>query len=228
MPVAVFCQQALDTSFRQNSINNLTNFYRTSIGLQAHLYNGPLYEQYPRRFIASHQYFVSDSINKGFVSYDGMEYWDVRMQYDIVRDELVIFHPNGFPLNLIKEKVDSFFLLDHHFIKLKSLKVAGSLDSIGYFDKLYSSPSISFLVKRQKYIQETSGASTIESTVHAKNLYYIGKKGVYHQVKNKKSVLELLKDKKQETQQYIKKNKLRFKNFEQDVLEIVNYYGQLI
>jgi hypothetical protein len=225
---SVFCQKVVDTSFRQKSINNLTDFYRSSIGLQAHLYNGPLYEQYTRRFYDGHQYYVSDSITKGFVSYDGMGYSDIRMQYDMIRDELIISHPNGFAINLIKEKVDSFRLFDHLFVKLENLKIPGSQNFIGYYEKVYSSPSISFLVARRKYTEEITERTTVESKVYAKNFYYIVRDGVYHQVKNKKSVLELFKDKKQETQQYIKKNGLRFKEFEQDVLQLVSYFDQLI
>lgn len=228
LPIAVFCQQSLDTSFRQKSINNLADFYHTSIGIQAHLYNGPLYELYARAFTEGHQYYVSASYNNGSVSYDGMEYLNVPMKYDIIRDELVILHPNGFPLNLSKEKVDSFSFPDHRFIKLKNIKIPGYIDSVGYYNILYSSPAISFFIKRRKYIQESSGRSSIETKVYAKNFYYIFKKGIYHQVKNKKSVLELLKDKKQETQHYIKSNKLRFKSFEQDVLQIVTHYDQLM
>lgn len=222
-----FSQGVADTSFRQKAIENLIGLYRTSIGLQAGLYNGPLYEPYTRQFVSGHQFFNIDSITKGSVSYDGLGYYNIPMRYDIVRDELIIRHPNGFHVNLIKQKLDSFTLFDQRFIKIENLKGAGGLDSIGYYHQLYSSPDISVLAKRKKLLQEETGRTSIETSIYSKDFYYILKDGNYYPIKNKKALLEILKDKKSETQQYIKRNKLRFKQFENDVLETVSYYDQL-
>ena len=223
----LFGQGVADTSFRQKAIENLIGLYRTSIGLQAGLYNGPLYEPYTRQFVSGHQFFNIDSSTKGSVSYDGLGYYNIPMRYDIVRDELIIRHPNGFPVNLIKQKLDSFTLFDEHFVKIENIKGAGGLDSIGYYHQLYSSPSISFLARRRKFMQEVTGRTSIETTIYSRDFYYILKDGNYYPIKNKKALLEILKDKKSETQQYIKRNRLRFKQFEEDVLETVSYYDQL-
>ncbi len=223
----VYCQQPADTSFRQKAIENLINFYRTSTGLQAHLYNGPQYEPYTKPLNSGHPFFISDSIQKGWVSYDGLEYPDVPMRYDLIRDELLILYPSGFPVSLIKQKTDSFAISGQRFIKLTNIGYSASGDSAAYYHQLYSSPSISLLAKRIKNVQEMSGRSEIERTVFSKNFYYIRKNGVFHPVRNKKLLLDILKDRKTETQQFIKKNKLRFKQFEKDVLQTIAYYDQL-
>jgi hypothetical protein len=220
-------QGVADTSFRQKAIENLIGFYRTSIGLQAHLYNGPLYEPYIRSFISGHQFFNIDSITKGSVTYDGLGYYNISMRYDLVRDEVIIQHPNGFAINLIKQKLDSFSLFDQQFVKIENVKGAGGLDSTGYYQQLYSSPAISLLAKRKKFLQEVIGRTSIETSIYSRDFYYIVKDGNYYPIKNKKALLEILKDKKSETQQYIKRNRLRFREFEKDVLETVSYYDQL-
>ena len=220
-------QAVADTAFRQKAIENLIGLYRTSTGLQAHLYNGPLYEPYPRQFTSGHQFFNIDSVTKGSVSYEGLGYYDIPMRYDIVRDEVIIQHPTGFPVNLIKQKLDSFTLFDEHFVKIENVKDVNGMDSIGYYHQVYSSPDISFLVRRRKFLQEVTGRTSIETVVYSKNFYYIVKEGVCYPIKNKKALLEILEDKKSETQQYIKRNKLRFKQFENDVLQTVSYYDQL-
>ena len=222
-----FSQGVADTSFRQKAIENLIGLYRTSIGLQAGLYNGPLYEPYTRQFVSGHQFFNIDSSTKGSVTYDGLGYYNIPMRYDIVRDEIIIWHPNGFPVNLIKQKLDSFTLFDQRFIKIENIKGAAGLDSIGYYQQLYSSPDISVFVKRKKLLQEVTGRTSIETSIYSRDFYYILKDGNYYPIKNRKALLEILKDKKSETQQYIKRNKLRFKEFEKDVLETVSYYDQL-
>lgn len=223
----MFSQAVVDSFFRQKSIDNTIRIYSIATGLQARLYNGPLYQPYPRAFTEGHQYLSHDSLTNGSVSYDGLEYHDIPMRYDIIRDELIIYPPNGFALNLIKQKVDSFLLLNRRFIKLMGNKVPGTVDSIGYYEKLYSSPTIAFLAKRVKTKEETTAVTRMEIVVYPKTFYYILKDGVLHPIRNKKSLMEILEGKKAETQQYIKNNKLRFKQFEQDVLQTIIYYDQL-
>ena len=220
-------QQFSDTSFRQKSLSNVIQFYYFAIGLQAHLYNGPLYEPYARAFTDGHQFFKTAAFSNETVSYDGLQYFNIPLQYDIIRDEVIIVYPIGnFFLNLVKEKVDSFSLFNHSFIKISNSNI--SAPATGFYEQLYSSPAISFLAKRTKLIQEVSGRSTIDTKVYERSHYYIKKDNVYHIVKNKNSVMNLLKDKKSEMQQYIKNNKLRFKNFEADVIQTLRYYNQLM
>ena len=96
-------QQTPDTLFRQKAISNLIQLYHTTIGLQAHLYNGPLYVPYPRQFTEGHQFFEIDSFRTGTVFYDGLQYLNVSLKLDIIGDELVMLHSgNNFELNLIK------------------------------------------------------------------------------------------------------------------------------
>jgi hypothetical protein len=222
-------QQRNDSLIRQSSINNVVQFYYKSVGLQAHLYNGPLYDYYPKVFTEGFPYFKSNLSTTGSVSYDGLHYDSILMTYDLVGDELIIFHPVGnFPINLIKNKVDSFSLYGHSFIHIKT-DSQSVLPGNGFFDQLYSSPAITFLAKRRKSIQEMGTSSTIETKVHQKTTYYISKKGVAHVIRNKNSVLNLMKERKSELQQYIKRNSIRFKkNFEADVLSTVKYYDQLM
>lgn len=222
-----FSQNIADTSFRQKSINNTIGFYRTSIGMQASIYNAPIYEGFPWPFIAGHQFYHSDSVYVGSVNYDGLDYHNISMHYDLIHDELIIRHPNGFRIELIKNNVNSFVINNEKFIKLREVLFPGSLDSISYYHQLFSSPNISMLAKRVKKIQETAGRQSVERTVFSKNFYYILKNGVYYPIKNKKTLLEVLKDKKQEVQQFIKNKKLRFKEFEQAAVQTVSYYDQL-
>jgi hypothetical protein len=220
-------QQFPDTSFRQKSLSNLIQFYYSAIGLQAHLYNGPLYEPYPRPFTDGHQFFKTDAFSNETVSYDGLQYFNIPLRYDIIRDEVVTLYPvNNFYVSLIREKLDSFTFLNHSFIKINSDSV--SAPSTGFYDQLFFSPAISFLAARKKNMLEVSERLSVDVKVTERTNYYIKKDNVYHTVKNKKSVMGLLKDKKTEMQQYIKDNKLRFKNFEADVIQTLRYYNQLM
>ena len=219
-------QQVADTSFRQAAVQNLIQFYYVSIDNQAHLYNGPLYDAYPQPFTEGHPYFLADSFYTGSVSYDGLEYVDVPLKYDLIRDELVMLHfRSGSQINLIKEKIDSFSITGHSFIKIEQDSSSINFPGTSFYDQLYSSPAIKYLVKREKNIQEMTERNSIETKVYARTDYYILKNGRYHTVKNKNSLLNVLRDKKNQLQEFIKKNGFRFKaNFEAEVLRVVQYY----
>ena len=219
-------QQNKDSAFRQTSIQNLIRLYHSGIGHQAHLYNGPLYPPYDRPFTEGHQYFLNDSFNTGDVFYDGLLYTGQPLKYDVIRDELVLLHYNqAYPINLLKEKVAWFSFAGHFFIKITadtSLNFPGD----GFYDQLFVSKEIQFLAKRRKLIQEMSSRATIETRPYNRVSYFIVKDGKYHTLRNKKTLMNLMRDKKNEVQEFIKRNGLRFKtSFEEDVRKTVQFYA---
>lgn len=224
--VTSFAQEVMDTSFRQKAIRNLIQFYHSSIGTQSHLYNAPLYERHIPRFTSGHPFFSSDSFSIGTIGYDGLAYNGLPVLYDIVRDELITLSPNGFSIALIKPKVDSFFFDGHSFIKLKD--DASAVATQSYYERLWNG-NTGLFAKRKKTIQESSGNTTLERRVYAQDRYYIRRvDGVFETIKNKNSLLGVLKDKKSALQQFIKQNNLKFKqSFEEDAARVVAYYNQL-
>ncbi len=55
----------------------------------------------------------------GTVVYDELDFANVRMLYDIVKDQVIVLHYNGFTMiGLVSEKVKKFSLYNHHFIRL--------------------------------------------------------------------------------------------------------------
>jgi hypothetical protein len=82
--------------------------------------------------------------------------------------------------------------------------------------------------KREKKILEKYSNVQISKVVISQNIYYIKKEGIYHAVKNKSSMLAVLKDKKRDIQQYLKTNNIKFKQEpERAMIMAVKYYDQL-
>ena len=68
----------------------------------------------------------------------------------------------------------------------------------------------------------------ISKVVISQNVYYIKKDGVYYTIKNKSSLLAVLKSKKKEVQQYLKTNNIKFKREpERAMIMAVRYYDQI-
>lgn len=206
---------------------NLVQVYYQSAGNQAGLYNAPLHDLYPFSFNEGSPYFLTDSFTIGNVSYDGLIYQQVSLLYDMVKDEIIVRHPNRFPLALIKDKTDSFSFAGHAFIKFKEPNEAGAA-SENFYEQLYSG-HIKLLAKKRKLIEESTEGPSVIRKIRSRTQYYILRDGDLWATKNKNTLLSLLKDKRNELQQFIKSNDLRFKeNFEEDMVKTVAYYDQLM
>lgn len=208
-------------------VKNALVVYNASLANQLRLYNGKEYKEYQYSFELGQPFFFHSDWSKGTVMYDGGFYKDVSILYNIVTDQLIIQnHHNFSKIQLIKDKVASFSLLGHSFINIPRDSLLSTNLKPGYYDIL-STGNITLLARRTKNIQETV-RQTVEHKIYGKDHFYVKKNNNYVPIQTKKSFLELFPDKKKEIQQYIRKNKLRFRKDQENVMfKVVAYYNQL-
>lgn len=206
------------------TIVNAGNVYNPFIEKQSRLYNGVEHLGYSFK-IKGHAYFLQRELQTGAIVYDGLEFVNVPMIYDLLKDQVVIQHFNGFTkIGLVQEKVAAFTLNGHHFIRLDSL--LGPPIITGYYDEAYTG-RLKVLVKRGKYVEETI-KDEIEREFIQKDLYFIQKEGAYHAINSYKGLLALLKDRSKEVRQYLRKNRIKYrKGPENAILKATAYYDSL-
>lgn len=219
-----------DSTMQKIAIGRVIDNYNTSIGQMSRLYNGAEYEFYDP-IIKSNAFFLDiNAFKPGSLTYDGIYYANVQMMYDINKDLLVTLLYNGFSkYSFISSRVQSFDLNNHHFIyaAADSTNTASSIDA-GFYEELYGN-KLQVLTRWSKSIQNASSQNSVETffTV-AKKHFYIKKGSNYYSVSSQGSVLDVLKDKKKELQQYIKVNKIKFKDSpERAMYMIAAAYDQL-
>jgi hypothetical protein len=190
---------------------------------RSRLYNGKEFIAY-HPAMEGHAFFTDDQFHKGTVMYDGLKFEDVNIQYDLVRDDLVIQHFDVFfKLVLVPEKVQWFVVNEHKFKRL----VKDSLNKIplatGYYDFLHEG-DIELLVRRTKRIEETV-TDRVTQRIAAKDFFYIHKDGVYHPVRSLKGLLSVLKENSRNIRQELRRQKIKFrKNREKAILTAVKLY----
>jgi len=218
-----------DSSSQQSALNSTLSLFYTSIGKQSSLYNGTEYTFYDP-IITGNAYFLDvKAFGPGSINYTGITFSHVPMLYDIYNDQVVVLLYNHFTkIALIKEKVKSFDYLDHHFININADTLgAGTILQSGYYDELYHGKS-QVLAKRSKNIQATSSQTTIESYFNPVKAYYLRKNNIYYSIGSKGSMLDVLKDKKKQLQQYIRASQINFRQDpEEAMVKIASYYDQL-
>jgi hypothetical protein len=216
--------------------DSLTNFlyntypvklYFKAVGENAHIYNG--YEYFtPDRNIKGSPYYLSDSPTPSDLIYDDSYYRDIPIMYDVVKDEVVINRlGQNFKISLVNDKLKSFTLRRHEFIRVSGDSVNGTQLPTGFYDRLYKGKTI-VLAKRKTRLQETYIYSQINYEYIRQDIYYVIVAGQIVQVDSKSSVLKLFNSKKSEIKSFIRKNKLNFKSdFEKTLVAVSAYYDQL-
>ncbi|HWZ02543.1 MAG TPA: hypothetical protein VNX40_02970 [Mucilaginibacter sp.] len=225
-----FSQDAkTDSSSQQGALNSTLSLFNASIGKQSALYNGTEYTFYDP-IVTGNAYFSDmKAFTPGSVNYNGITFRQVPMLYDIYSDQLVVLLYNNFTkFVLVKEKVKSFDYLDHHFINIDADSLANNtIIQSGYYDELYND-KLQVLVKRKKDVQTTSSQTTMEQYYNPVKSYYLRKNNVYYIISSKGSMLDILKDKKKQLQQYIRTSQINFrKDPEEAMVKIASYYDQL-
>ena len=217
-----------DTSVQSIALARITDAYNTAIGQQSRLYNGPEYDLYNPNIKGNAYFSDINSFTPGTVTYDGILYKDVPMMYDLYKDIVAVMLYNKFSrFSLLKERVQSFDLLNHHFIYITTDSLNINSINTGFYDQLYNG-NLEVLVKRSKAIQSTSSTNTIENYFTSSKSFYLKKGNNYYSIGGQGTLLSVLKDKKKELQQYIKANKIKFnKTPEEAMVAVAAQYDEL-
>jgi hypothetical protein len=218
-----------DTDLHESMLENAVVSYYNATNDQSRLYNGPQYSFYDPAVKGNAYLFDNNSFTLGSIEYDGFSFKSVPMMYDIFKDYVVLLLPDkSAKISLLSERVQNFDWLDHHFVYINTDTLSKNKGvATGFYDQVYKG-KIELLVKRSKNIKNSSGPSGAESSFTAKNDIYIKKDGIYSHVNSQASLLNTLKDKKEELKLYIHNNQIQFdSDQEQAMIKVAAYYDQL-
>jgi hypothetical protein len=218
-------QQPDSTVIDQTSAFNHSVLQR--LGPDSRLYNGHEYIGHGA-LAQGFPLFETDTFAMGSLSYDGALYSNIPMEYDLVLDEVVISDYTGKSLiSLIDNKVNYFSFGAHRFRFLDPEHSGLLLPKAGFYEELYSAPSLTLLARREKRLLFPSNAEDLAKYIQV-NTWFLVIGGRTFKVDNETALLEALHDKKSLLKKYIQSNSLRFKKqFEKALIQTVTYYHQL-
>jgi hypothetical protein len=212
-----------DSIYYHEAISNAKDVYLKNIGSQAAWMNGRINVPYNYTFEKGDPYYKSSAFINSTLIYEGISYPGTPLLYDELKSKLVAFGMQG-RIELPSEQVDGFIIDGIKFIHVRENKNINP----GYYQVLYAG-KLEALKKNKKELREdlVSGTGIVRS-IYEKNVYFLRKDNVYYPVHNKKDLLKILKDQNREIQQFIKKEKLKWKNdAERLIAEVAAYYDQL-
>jgi len=210
---------------RQELIDNYANEYLQFAGEDAALFSG--YQQKELPLTTNLPYLNNKEFVKGRLSYNNTVYPEVLLKFDLYRNELITL--SGFQgIVLFPENVNFAELLGKHIIYFHSDSLPGCPPSGYYF--LLNSGKCTVLEKRTASLNSYSGSNTSQNTQYYnfKSIFYLYREGVYHPIRNEKSLLKFLYPYQKELKQYISSLSFKYKNFPDIVITLtVDQYEKL-
>lgn len=219
-----FAQDIADTA-SGNGIDKSIELYTRHMGNNMHLYNGTEYVfLYPR--ITGFSFFAINTFQENAIVYEGIYYHNVPLAYDLVSKQVVTKTPGNNYVQLIPEKVDSFTLNHHQFIRLTATDVENTALRPGFYD-VTANGAATVLIAREKVIKH-AGRAEEPDHFEEYNYYFLKISNIYYAVKNSRSLLTAMQDKSNEIKIFMRKNGLNFKQDpEHALLRAADYYARL-
>jgi hypothetical protein len=227
MHIAHAQQRPSDTSLVASGEDYAKKIYQSQRNNLAPIYNGAQHFPYSPT-IEGIAYFQADEWQPGNVVYDDILYENILMKYDLVKDQLIVTLQSGkgLPITLFSPRVKSFSFSGNKFIRIES---KGNPDELpaGYYQVL-TEGKLTALAKREKKIDlRIAGGLNYEKFEDIVR-YYVIKDGKAFSISGKKDLMRLVKDKENEVEQFMDKEKLKYrKKTEQTIVSVANYYSQL-
>lgn len=215
-----------DTISVNDQINHSIQLYNQFTGAESDIYNGREYIFYTFKKEGT-PFFEVDSFATGWVSYGGKIYQPMHVQYDIVRDEVVVLNSDNISRIILQdEQIDSFHFLNHTFIRLEQ-NDKQNLNNTGFYDLLYNGHT-RVLAARKKIITKAIYGNDLVRSFYSLDRYYVFKDDIYYLVANKRDVLNLFDDKRHEIKSVMRKQKIKFrqKNFDAALTAAAKIYDQ--
>jgi len=151
----------------------------------------------------------------------------VPLLYDILKGEIITIVPStNYLIKLNTEKVSSFEVLNHKFIRIAKDSSNKNIKT-GFYDVLYDGQTTVYK-KEIKTLNEDLSSGKLRTFILDENAFFIKKNNVFFTVSNKSSLLDILKDKKKEVQEFIRKNKLKIRKDKDNALpKIAAFYDEI-
>lgn len=214
-----------DSSFRTKAVAHAYARYVRTTTDQARLYNGAEYIG-QRPTIKGHPYI--DSLwQVGTITYDGVDYQNIRLLYDLVDDVVVVPHTDSvFRLRLQSIKVSRFAIPNHNFVRVVRDSTHNTGLRTGFYDQLYDG-RLKVFARRVKTIKTEFIHNTTKEEYLKGDTYFIGKNGIFYPVKSKRSVMKLLADQKKTLRKYLRENNIKFaRNREVAIVKLTQKYDE--
>jgi hypothetical protein len=214
---------AADSSVYWSSREQLVQLYMDSARENLRLYNGT---EFTAAYNSSlgHPFFEQPEPEDGTIFYDGIFYPGLKLNYDIIRDEVIFINQfRNLNVKPAPSKISWFTLRDHLFVHLFDDSNSHNFPGQGFYEELHGGEIAAFR-KTWKFLHETSRLDEA-SRYEQLNTYYVRKQNRYYTIDSKRALIALFKDRKADVAKFIQREGLNFKKDPATMLaKVIDFY----
>ena len=205
----------------QQMLDRSAAAYLKTISEESVLYYGNVQETLPRT--TNHSYLEDQQYVKARLSYLGVVYHEAELRLDLMRHELVVLSPLMRHVVLFPENVD-FAELHGRRVVFETGASHGSL-SRGYYFLLHSGNCRVLERQSASLNRKDNNANILEEYYIISTRFFLYKDGVYHTIRSKRGLLQVLEPHKKELKRFISANHLSFRKHQGEfiVRSVVEY-----
>lgn len=190
------------------------------------LYNGRIWRNL-FYLVNGNQFLFTNEFLNGSVTIRGKSFKNIKLKYDVFKDELLTPLEHGQVLQLNKELVDSFSLnyqnKPYQFIRINQDTISRSGE---YFCVLYTGKT-SLYLKYIKKIDKLSISGESDTFYQFEKLYFV-KNNQFIAISGKSDLLKAMDEKRDQIKSFIKKNKLSVTEKEpENIIPVIRYFDTL-
>ncbi|MFI1771945.1 hypothetical protein [Thalassobellus citreus] len=178
------------------------------------VFNGLEYiDNYISLSVENHKFYGSSDFLKGYIIYNDLPHFNVKMKYDLLNDLVILEFVNikVTNLSLNSSLVSQFVLNNAQFVRLPQIEILRPFYVNGFFQVAYNGPNYTLYVKYKKSKIEKLRNKKVYYTFKSNEVYVLFYKNKYLKINSKKNIIEAIPERETEISNYYKFNKRLYK-----------------
>lgn len=204
------------------------NWFDKNAGVESlDIKNGPAHLNFDKTVDNQHRYYGTDEFKKGSIKYNGQNYFDLSLKYDINSDELVLRPYDGqntTKINIIKANTSNFKIGNENFVNLKELNNTSFKG--GYYEEVAIGNNQIFYIKYYKEKKKNVKEEFNLIEYNSRYEFILWKENKFNLINDKKAIIALFPDSKRKINDfYLMNRNLRKENtalFMKNLMKFIN------
>ncbi|WP_348798329.1 hypothetical protein [Flavobacterium adhaerens] len=163
---------------------------KENIGLN----NGP-YAYNPYKVVGDYtMFFKNDKFSIGTVVYTNQPYHNIKLKYDVYKDQLILNPAEKqeyIGITLIKDKIDSFSIYGKNFVNLRKTQPEIVEFQAGFHELINVGSNFQLYIRHHKDIQKRINDEGVNYKFTPNNKYFIDYNFTFYEVNSKSSILKI-------------------------------------
>ncbi|MBP4139108.1 hypothetical protein [Flavobacterium geliluteum] len=208
------------------------NWFDKNLGIESMDFkNGSAHLNFDQTDNNENRYYFSDDFKTGSLTYNGQNYFDLYLKYDIYADELVVRpynESNTTKINIVKENVSSFKIGNEKFVNLKEVNL--QLFKGGYYEEIATGNTTILYIKHYKEKKKILKENVTLLQFVPQYEFVLLKDNKFISINDKKEIVQLYPNQKRKINDFYFLNKdLRKENpslFMKNIMKYINNLNQ--